>query len=149
MGPDEEQLTSLMYAIVLFCCITCKNVQNMKPVQFCTGFIFIHFARLYTFCSISHIIRILYILCNCTHFVQICTGFINCTFLAVVHILYNFAQISHFVHFAQLYTCCAILYRFHIFHILRSCTHYVEFCTGFIFSTFCAVVHFLHNFAQV
>ena len=27
-------------------CTTAENEQNMKPVQFCTGFIFVHFLRL-------------------------------------------------------------------------------------------------------
>ena len=47
------------------------------------------------------------------------------------------------------YETCAILHRYHILYILRSCTYFVQFCTGFLFFTFCAIVHILCNFAQV
>ena len=73
------------------------NVQNMKSVQDCTGFIFCTFHVLDCTCFIF-----------CTFHALDCTGFISCTFHALdctcfifVHLTLKIAQVSYFVHFLR------------------------------------------------
>ena len=97
----------------------------MKPVQFCTGFIF---------CAVLHSSHILCSIAQFSHFVQFCTGFTFCAVLHRFHILCSFAQVSYFVQFCTGFVFCAVLAVVDLdaFKGGQSRETYKQFCPGFI-----------------
>ena len=120
---------------LLFCAITSmRNVQNMKPVQICLGFILyvsltvLHLKtyRNLTLCDIEyHVIALLcyYVHEKCTKYVTWtnCTGFIYCKFLTVLHLLKNLQKFTTLWYWISCDCSFALLYPWEMFKICNLC----------------------------